>query len=175
MGSQRVRQDWATFTFTFKLRIQTDLCWTIGANNSQNRPALEKSQTQVFSSVKWELSLFPSQRSGAEAKCDNYQLPGSGTFKHVLAYSCLTALSVPTGAQSEAAVCTRVPPSGLPSGPGRCRAQKRAAPGASHGVWSMHTRGVRVSVLTSQFLWPTPSPLVSTHVFSTSVSLFLLC
>ena len=73
MGSQRVRHDWVTFTF--RLRIQTDLCWASWVNDSQNQPALEKSQTQVFSSVKWELSFFPSQRCGVEAKWDNYQLP----------------------------------------------------------------------------------------------------
>jgi len=73
MGSQRVRYGWATFTF--KLRIQTDLCWASWVNDSQNQPVLEKSQTQVFSSVKWELSFFPSQRCGVETKWDNYQLP----------------------------------------------------------------------------------------------------
>ena len=100
----------------------------------------------MFSSVKWELSLCPSQRSGAEAKCNNYQLPGSGTFKHVLAYSCLTALSVPTGAQSEVAVCTRVPPSGLPSGPGLRRAPNRAAAwGFSWRLIYAHTWCARVS------------------------------
>ena len=38
-----------------------------------------------------------------------------------------------------------------------------------------HTHGVDVSIPTSQFIHSPPSTLASIHLFSASVSLFLLC